>query len=112
MVKKAISLNPISNSILLRNLGISLHMVGRYQEAIVSLKKSLKDRPNDLFTHLYLAVTYISLGRQDEARAESKEVLRIHPKFSLEHFAKTLPYKDQSLVDNTIARLRKAGLPE
>ncbi|MBW1797353.1 MAG: hypothetical protein JRJ21_02870 [Deltaproteobacteria bacterium] len=55
-----------------------------------------------MFTHLTLAVCFISLGREEEARAEAKEVLRILPKFSLEHFAKTLPYKDQSVVDNTI----------
>jgi len=50
------------------------------------------------------------LGREEQARAEATEVLRIHPKFSLEHFAKILPYKDQSVVDNMIACLRKAGV--
>jgi adenylate cyclase len=110
MVRKAISLNPISNSILLRGLGVSLQMAGRYEEAILSLKKSLKQRPDDLFAHLYLAVCFIASGREEDARAEAKEVMRIHPEFSLNHFAKTLPYKDQSVVDNTIARLRKAGL--
>lgn len=37
-------------------------------------------RPHDLFTHLRLAVTYAKLGRDQEARAEAAEVLRIHPK--------------------------------
>jgi adenylate cyclase len=110
MVKKAISLNPIANSLLLRNLGISYWMAGKYEDAIVVLKKSLQERPNDLFSHLALATCYVSLGREEQARAEATEVLRIHPKFSLEHFAKVLPYKDQSVVDNAIACLRKAGL--
>ncbi|MBW1707596.1 MAG: tetratricopeptide repeat protein, partial [Deltaproteobacteria bacterium] len=110
LFKKAISLNPISSSLLLRNLGGAYLLAGRHEEAIVVFKRSLQERPNDLFTHLGLAVCFISLGREEEARAEAKEVLRIHPKFSLEHFAKTLPYKDQSVVDNTIACLRKAGL--
>jgi adenylate cyclase len=110
MVKKAISLNPISNSILLRDLGVSYQMAGKYEDAIVVLKKSLQERPNALFSHLHLAECYVSLGREEQARAEATEVLRIHPKFSLEHIAKILPYKDQSLVDNMIACLRKAGL--
>jgi len=110
MVKKAISLNPIANSLLLRDLGVSYQMVGKYEDAIVFLKKSLQERPNGLFSHLHLAVCYVSLGREEQARAEATEVLRIHPKFSLEHFAKILPYKDQSVLDNMIARLRKAGL--
>jgi len=110
MVKKAISLNPIANSSLLRHLGVSYQMAGKYEDAIVVLKKSLQERPNDLFSHLHLAVCYVSLGREEQARAEATEVLRIHPKFSLEHFAKILPYKDQSVADHMIARLRKAGL--
>ncbi len=110
MVKKAISLNPIANSLLLRDLGVSYQLAGKYEDAIVVLKKSLQERPNGLFSHLALAVCYVSLGREEQARAEATEVLRIHPKFSLEHYAKILPYKDQSVVDNMIACLRKAGL--
>ena len=110
MVKKAISLNPISNSILLLALGRAYQMAGKYEDAIAVLKKSLQERPNDLFAHLHLSVCYVSLGREEQARAEATEILRIHPKFSLEHFAKIFPYKDQSVVDHMIARLRKAGL--
>jgi adenylate cyclase len=110
MVEKAISLNPIANSLLLRHLGISYWMAGKYEDAIVVLKKSLQERPNDLFSHLTLINCYVPLGREEQARAEATEVLRIHPKFSLEHFAKILPFKDQSVVDNAIACLRKAGL--
>ena len=50
------------------------------------------------------------MGREKEARAEAAEVLRINPKFSLDSFAKTLPYKDQSEKDKIINALRKAGL--
>jgi adenylate cyclase len=110
MVKKAISLNPISNSMLLLSLGRAYQMAGKYEDAIVVLKKSLQERPNALFSHLHLAVCYVSLGREEQAWAEATEILRIHPKFSLEHFAKIFPYKDQSVVDHMIARLRKAGL--
>ena len=73
-------------------------------------KKALKLQPDDLFTHLGLAQTYVKLGHEKEAQAEAAEVLRIHPKFSLEHYAKTLPFKDQSVADDIIACLRKAGL--
>ena len=110
MVKKAISLNPIANSLLLRDLGSAYQMAGKYEDAVVVLKKSLQKSPNDFVSHLALTVCYVSLGREEQARAEATEVLRIHPKFSLEHSAKILPFKDQSVVDNTIACLRKVGL--
>ena len=109
-IKEAINLNPFPPSIYLRNLGSAYRMCGRYEEAIEEYRKSLRKSPNDLFTHLGLAICYASLDRQEEALAEAGEVLRIHPEFSLEHFAKTLPYKNQSDIDSTIAILRKAGL--
>jgi hypothetical protein len=50
------------------------------------------------------------LGRDEEAKAEAAEVLRVHPKFSLDYFAKVSPLKCQSVLDDNIACLRKAGL--
>jgi Tfp pilus assembly protein PilF len=57
-----------------------------------------------------LVIAYSSLGREDEARAEVSEVLRIDPKFSLEHAAKTWPYKNEADRDLVLNALRKAGL--
>ena len=108
--EQAIRLNPFPPSALLRNLGGAYRAVGRYEDAIVQYKKALKLEPDDLFTHLGLAHTYVKLGREKEAQAEAAEVLRIYPKFSLEHYAKTLPLKDQSVADENIACLRQAGL--
>ena len=50
------------------------------------------------------------MGREKEARAEAAEVLRINPKFSLDKFAVTIPYKDQARTDLILDALRKAGL--
>jgi hypothetical protein len=50
------------------------------------------------------------MGREKEARAEAAEVLRINPKFSVDYYAKALPFKDQSVNDRIVAALRKAGL--
>ena len=50
------------------------------------------------------------MGREKEARAEAAEVLRINPKFSLDSWGKTLPFKHQSEADKYIDALRKAGL--
>ena len=58
----------------------------------------------------FLAACYILMDREKEAHAEAAEVLRINPKFSLDFFAKTLSYKDQSQNDKLVNALRKAGL--
>jgi adenylate cyclase len=108
--EEAIRLDPYPPATQFRALGGAYSAVGRYDEALTAYKKALQLNPNDIFAHLGLAGLFVLLGREEEARAEAREVLRIHPKFSLDHFAKTLGFKDQSIVDQRVESLRKAGL--
>jgi adenylate cyclase len=108
--EQAMRLDPFPFSMYFRNLGGAYRSVGRYQEAEKQFKKALELSPNDLFAHLGLAVTYVKLGLNEEAKAEAAEVLRIHPKFSLDYYTKVNPLKCQSVLDDQIACLRKAGL--
>jgi adenylate cyclase len=110
--EQSIRLDPYPSAVTFRNLGICYSSLARYEEAMTAYKKALQKNPNDIFLHLMLAVTYVKLGREEEARAEAKEVIKIHPKFSLVHWAKSIHRKDQSVVDDIIECLRKAGLPE
>jgi adenylate cyclase len=108
--QKAIRLNPYGPLFYYRNLGGVLWMTGRYEEAVSAFKKVIQRSPDHITVHLGLAATYIMMGREQEARAEAAEVLRIDPNFSLDRFAKVYPYKDQSVTDNLINACRKAGL--
>jgi adenylate cyclase len=109
-LEQAIRFDPYPSSSALRNLGNAYRMSGRYEEAIMQYKKALKLEPDDLFTHLGLAHTYVKLDRDKDAQAEAAEVLRIYPKFSLDYYAKVNPLKCQSVLEDGIACLRKAGL--
>jgi adenylate cyclase len=109
-LQQAIRLNPYPPGVYYRSLAAAYRLGGRYEEALTEYKKALQLEPNDLFTHLGLAIAYVKLGREEEARAEAVEVLRIHPEFSLDYFAKTVPLKDKSVIDDNIACLRQAGL--
>ena len=108
--EEAIRLDPYPPGALFRLLGGAYSAVGRHDEALKAYEKAVKLNPNDIFAHLSLAGQYVELGRDEHARAEVREVLRLHPKFSLDSFAKTLTYKDQSVVDRRMELLRKAGL--
>ena len=108
--EKAIRLNPNGPASWFLNFGTSYRMMGQYQEAITQYKKALRIAPNNILAHLALAGTYSLLGRDEEAHAEAAEVISINPKFSLESFAKTLPFKNQAQTDRYIEGLRKAGL--
>jgi adenylate cyclase len=108
--EKAIRLNPNGPTWYFLNFGNSYRMIGQYQEAITQYKRALRVAPNNIMAHIGLAATYSLLGRDEEARNEAEEVLRLNPKFSLERLAKTLPFKNQAQLDRYIDALRKAGL--
>jgi len=110
MYQKAIRLNPFAGTGFLLNFANALRDAKRFEEAVSAYRKALQREPNNIFAHTNLAGTYIMMGREKEARAEAAEVLRINPKFSVDFWAKALPYKDQSVTDNLVNVLRKAGL--
>jgi adenylate cyclase len=108
--EEAVRLDPYPPGMVFRWMGSAYAAVGRLDEALRTYQKALAVNPTDIFTHLGLAMVYVELGREEEARGEAKEVLRLHPKFSLEHYAKAFTFKDQAFVDRRIELLRKAGL--
>jgi adenylate cyclase len=109
-LNKAIRLNPIPPTTYFLLLGNAYQLAGMYEESIVAYKKVLNRNPDHLFAHLRLAATYILIDREEEARTEASEVVRIDPKFSIEPFAKTVPYKKQADLELLVSSLRKAGL--
>jgi adenylate cyclase len=110
LVEKAMRLNPHYPPFYLFQLGEAYRFTGRYEEAIAAYKRVLTHNSNFLLAHLGLAVIYSELGREEEARAEAAEVLRINPKYSLERLRQMSPYKDPAEVERMVAALRKAGL--
>jgi adenylate cyclase len=112
LYKKAIRLDPSPRLSYLIGLGRAYFMTAQYDEAISTLKKALNIDPDSLSSHAFLAACYSSMGRDAEATAAAKKVLDVNPKFSLESYAKTLPYKNKADVRRHIAALRKAGLPD
>jgi adenylate cyclase len=112
LYKKAIRLNPHSPGWYFSGLGSCYRMMGQYEKAVREHMRNLQKTPTRLGDHIALAATYILMGREEDARAEAEEVLRLHPKFSAKHFAEQQKYKDQADTDRLVAALRKAGLPE
>jgi tetratricopeptide (TPR) repeat protein len=86
--------------------------MGRYNDAAAVLKPFVARYPNILQGHLLLAIDYSEMGRDELARAEVQEVLRIDPEFSLEVMKGRLALKDQDQKrrERHLADLRKAGL--
>jgi TolB-like protein/class 3 adenylate cyclase/Flp pilus assembly protein TadD len=109
-IEKAMRLNPFPPNTYYRQACRVYIAVARYEEAIVAGKKAVTLSPNDPLAHTFLAAAYSLAGRQEEARFEAKEILRLNPRFSLVRFGKLGPYKNPTTFVSDA--LRKAGLPE
>jgi adenylate cyclase len=110
LYQKAIRLNPFAPSYLYANFGNALRLTRRFEEAVSAYKKAIQLAPDNILAYINLAATYSMMGREKEARAEAAEVLRLNPKFSVDLYAKRITHKDQSVKDDFIKALRKAGL--
>lgn len=108
--KSAMRLNPKPPNVYLRHLAVALRDTGRYEEAIVQLKKAIEREPSDIMSYIVLASTYSMAGREKEARASAAEIIKINPKFSLEKLEKIHPYKELAAKERYFDALRKAGL--
>ena len=109
-VKKAMRLDPNYPPWLVFHLAQSYFQLRRYDEATAALQDSLRRNPNFSPARRYLAVVYVELGREKEARAEVAEILRISPGASLDLWRERWPYKNQADLERYIAGLRKAGM--
>jgi adenylate cyclase len=110
LLEKGIRLKPRLPATHFSTLGIAYRLTGQYEKALDALRKALPLTPNYLPTHAYLAVIYSEVGREEEARAEAAEILRLSPNFSLEVLRQREPYKEPAEVERVVAALRKAGL--
>jgi adenylate cyclase len=113
LVRKAIRLHPyypywypwLLASVYLR--------MEEYEKAVETFKMVVVREPHRISGgHLGLAITYIRLGREEQARSEAAEVLRLDPEFSLEGYRKQAHGRDMdpAIVESDIEALREAGL--
>ena len=71
-------------------LSLTYCLARQYEEAFIETKKSLRLEPNSIIP---LSIAYNQTGRENKARFEAKEVLRINPKFSFRELGKTMAIK-------------------
>ena len=108
-LEHATRLNPLPSTSTLNFLAVAYRDSGQYEKAIETSKKALKQQPSYQFPYIHMTISYIRLGREEEARTTAAELLKVNPKFSLERYAKVLPFP-RPIADRIVEDLRKAGL--
>jgi adenylate cyclase len=113
LIKKAIRLSPIHRAFYTATLRSAYQTLERYEEAI-QVSEQLIERWRrgecpPTWGYVGLILAYMSLGRDEEARAKAEELLRIVPTYSLEGIPKMNPFKDSAYLESVLNALRKAG---
>jgi adenylate cyclase len=106
LLDRAMRLNPYYPDWYLWYLGDAYFHLGKYERTIDTVGR-MRDRSE---AHRLLAASHALLGQMKEARLHAREVLRVHPNFSIQHWRNVPPYKDSGHLRPFIEGLRKAGL--
>jgi TolB-like protein len=87
-VREALRLSPRDGSVFiwLMFVGGANINLGRYEEAIVWLSRSIEANGNNPLCHFHLAGTYALLGRLEESRAAARTGLALNPDFRVARF--------------------------
>jgi len=113
MVEKAMQLNPSIPVWYLSALANAYALSGRQTDAVATYKRVFDrnlSHKDALQAHVNLAILYVDLGQEKDARAEAGEILKLAPHFSVEAWGQRAPNRDRAQIEGAMAALRKAGL--
>jgi adenylate cyclase len=111
-LKKGIRLNPFPNYMYLYHLGRCYFQKGQYEEALTEFKKALQRAPESPPIHFHLALTYVLLNREEEARASAAKCIELAPFVTVAWISKVSREENQALRKLILDTMRKAGFPE
>ncbi len=83
------------------------------EKATDVLERGVKRAPDYVAVHHYLAISYATLDRMEEARAQMNEVLRINPRFSIEAYVRYAGpnTRDRGRLDEQAEIMARIGFP-
>jgi len=85
---------------------------GDYEQAVLVGRGAVKGNPNFSAGYKPLIAALGHLGRVEEAAPHIAKLLSLEPHFTVEHFAKTYPFKKATDRKRYARGLRLAGVPE
>jgi adenylate cyclase len=93
-------------------LGKAYYFQGRYGEALPLIKQAVVEMPFHRPSHVLLAAVSAELGLNKELPALVRDVLDLHPKFSISGWIEYIRISDDAYAARLRGGLLAAGLPE
>ena len=116
-VREALRLSPRDPHVFywLLFVGVANSLLGRHDEAIAWLRRSIEANRNNPMSHFFLAAASALLGRSEEARTAARAGLALNPQFTISRFRASLWMDTPTYPDGReriVNGLRMAGIPE
>jgi TolB-like protein/class 3 adenylate cyclase/Tfp pilus assembly protein PilF len=116
-IREALRLSPRDTHVYLWCMfaGLAKFQLGREEEAVVWLRRSIEADRNYPSSHFILAAALARIGRLAEARSEARAGLAINPTFTIARFRTGVLSDDPSVAagwERYVDGLRTAGVPE
>jgi tetratricopeptide (TPR) repeat protein len=92
--------------------GIAEFVAGRYEEAVVWMRRSHRASPRFVATLRMLAATLALAGEEEEARLIAQQLIEVEPGFRISQFMANYPLQDASAGAKLQKGLQAAGLPD
>jgi adenylate cyclase len=109
--EQARRLNPQGSMVFIYDsLALANWETGRYEASLEAGRRLIAVQPSYLTGYLYVAMSSVSLGRVDEARAAIAEARRIRPELSIAMMQNYLAVSRPEIDARRNAVLREAGL--
>ncbi len=112
ILERAIRLDPLHKPDWFTWLGRAYLGLELPKKAAAVLEQGVTRTPDYVAVHLFLALSYATLDRMEEARAQMNEVLRLNPRFSIEAFVRyNRNTRDLDARDREVEIMTRIGFP-
>ncbi len=112
LINKGMKLNPYFTYDYPYNLGRAYYTLKDYAKAAQHLENAVERNEALFLPRLYLAASYVQLGRQDDAEWQISELEVLIPDSTISHWEKIVAIADEDLRKRLFDDLRAAGMTE
>jgi len=91
-----------------KNLGAMYFVLGRYEEAIVSLQTGINTEPNDAVSQHILARSLLMLGHREEAIESYKQLIKLNPNIAVAYSSLAFLYAETGDFEKAVEYQKKA----
>jgi hypothetical protein len=96
-------------------LGFAALHISDDQAAVQWLLKARQTNPTFLLSQLYLAVAYLGIGEEEQARASLAEFVKVAPSFAIATWKKWVPTPNRIVAkqrERILDAWRRLGVPD